>query len=159
MGNFESKRSEMIKKKNDFIIKSMEINDSIEVLDKRKSDVEEGISRIPDDLPEELQEQVDAAIENTRNTLKEESSDLEKKASEVAKEADEAMDFADELSSDLQQKSQKMAALSGIPLIGSFAETKGEQLADQAEQMMDLRQETQQYQDKLLNQRNKLFQK
>lgn len=79
MGNFESKRSEMIKKKNDFIIKSMEMNDYIENLDKKRSDVEEGISRIPDDLPEDLQGQVNAAIENTRNAIKEESQNLEKK--------------------------------------------------------------------------------
>lgn len=159
MGNFESKRSEMIKKKNDFVIKSMEMNDSIETLDKKRSDVEDGISRIPSDLPEELQGQVDAAIENTRNALNEESSALEKKAYELEKEADEAMDLADDIAADLQDKSQKMAALSGIPLIGSFAETKGEQLADQAEQMIDLRKETQQYQDKLAQQRNKLFRK
>lgn len=159
MGNFETKRSEMIKKKNDFAIKSMEMNDSIEALENKRSEVEEGISRIPEDLPEELQSQVDAAIENTRNQINDERSDLEKKADELSREADDAMDMADELASDLQQKAQKMAALSGIPLIGSFAETKGEQLSDQAEQMIDLRQETQEYQDKLRQQRNKLLSK
>lgn len=157
MGNFESKRSEMIKKKNDFIIKSMEMNDYIENLDKKRSDVEEGISRIPDDLPEDLQGQVNAAIENTRNAIKEESQNLEKKASDLEKEADEAMDLADNIASDLQNKSKRMSSLSGVPLIGSFAETKGEQLSNQAEQMIDLRRETQEYQDKLAQQRNKLL--
>lgn len=157
MGNFESKRSEIIKKKNDFAIKSMEMCDAIENLDNKKAAVEEGISRIPDDLPDELQSQVNEAIENTRNSLKEESKGLEKSAYELQNEADETMDLADDIISDLQNKSEKMSSLSDVPLIGSFAETKGEQLADQAEQMVDLKQETQQYQDKLANQRNKLF--
>lgn len=159
MGNFESKRTEMIKKKNDFYFKSQEMNESIENLESKRSEVEEGISRIPDDLPEELQTQVDAAIENTRNQIDEQRSDLEKKADDLSREADEAMDMADDLASDLQQKAQKMAALSGIPMIGSFAETKAEQLEDQAEQMIDLRQETQEYQDKLKHQRNRLLSK
>ena len=159
MGNFESKRTEMIKKKNDFYFKSQEMNESIETLENKRSEVEEGISRIPDDLPEELQSQVDAAIENTRNKINEQRSDLEKKADELSREADDAMDMADDLASDLQQKAQKMAALSGIPMIGSFAETKAEQLEDQAEQMIDLRQETREYQDKLRHQINRLHSK
>lgn len=159
MGNFESKRTEMIKKKNDFYFKSQEMNESIETLENKRSEVEEGISRIPDDLPEELQSQVDAAIENTRNQINEQRSDLEKKADELSREADDAMDMADDLASDLRQKAQKMAALSGIPMIGSFAETKAEQLEDQAEQMIDLRQETREYQDKLRHQRNRLLSK
>lgn len=135
------------------------MNESIETLENKRSEVEEGISRIPDDLPEELQSQVDAAIENTRNKINEQRSDLEKKADELSREADDAMDMADDLASDLQQKAQKMAALSGIPMIGSFAETKAEQLEDQAEQMIDLRQETREYQDKLRHQINRLHSK
>lgn len=67
------------------------------------------------------------------------------------------MDLADDIASDLQNKSKRMSSLSGVPLIGSFAETKGEQLSNQAEQMIDLRRETQEYQDKLAQQRNKLL--
>ena len=157
MGNFDTKRKEMIKKKNDFITKSMDMNDNIDEFDKKRSEVEEGISRIPTDLPAELQDQVNAAIENTKKSLKEESKALENTAYELEKEADEAMDYADELASDLKNKSKKMSSLSDVPILGSFAETKSEQLSDQADQMMDLRKETQEYQNKLAIKRNKLF--
>lgn len=159
MGSFEKKRSDMIRKKNDVYVKSMELNDQIEAFDKKRTDVEEGISRIPSDLPEELQQQVDAAVENVRNDMNDQSEQLGKEADDVKREADEAIDMAREIADDLQEKSKKMSALSDIPLIGNFAESKGEQLADQAEQMIDLSQETMEYQDRLANQRNKLYNK
>ncbi len=67
------------------------------------------------------------------------------------------MDTADVVSGDLREKANKLKDLSGIPIIGSFAETKGDEMLEQAEQIVDLRQETQQYQDDLLLSRNKLF--
>lgn len=156
MSDFATKRKDMIRKKNDFYVKSAEMKDSIEKFDKKRSETEEGISRIPTDLPPELQSQVDTAVENVRNQLKEESNKLDQEADKISIEADEAMDLADKVETELREKSKKMSSLSGVPLIGSFAETKGNELMDQAEQMVDLRQETQKYQDELISYRNKL---
>ena len=67
------------------------------------------------------------------------------------------MDMADSISEDLKEKGNKLRDLSGIPIIGSFAETKGNEVLDQADQIVDLRQETQQYQDDLNVSRNRLM--
>ena len=56
-----------------------------------------------------------------------------------------------------QDFKNKLRDLSGIPIIGSFAETKGNEVLDQADQIVDLRQETQQYQDDLNVSRNRLM--
>lgn len=67
------------------------------------------------------------------------------------------MDMADSISEDLKEKGNKLRDLSRIPIIGSFAETKGNEVLDQADQIVDLRQETQQYQDDLTVSRNRLM--
>ena len=131
-------------------------NDRKWIIEKR-DEVEEGISRIPTDLPEEIQRQVDAAIENARNDLKDESEKLESEANDIQRDADEVMDMADAVSGDLKEKGNRLKDLRGIPIIGSFAETKGDEVLDQAEQIVDLRQETQQYQDDLISSRNRLM--
>lgn len=157
MGNFEKARADMIKKKNDVYVKKENLKEKIGEFDKRRSEVEEGISRIPDDLPQELQKQVEIAIENTRAELDGEATEIGKEADEVKEEADAAMDMADSIKDDLNKKAEKMSSLKDIPLIGSFADTKAGDLIDQAEQMTDLRQETLQYQEELIMERNKLY--
>ncbi len=67
------------------------------------------------------------------------------------------MDMADAVSVDLKEKGNRLKDLRGIPIIGSFADTKGDEVLDQAEQIVDLRQETQQYQDDLISSRNRLM--
>ena len=156
MKGFDSDRKWIIEKKNDVAIRAMDSKEKTEQFEKR-DEVEEGISRIPTDLPEEIQRQVDAAIENVRNDLREEREQLENEVDEIQKTADEVMDTADVVSGDLREKANKLKDLSRIPIIGSFAETKGDEMLEQAEQIVDLRQETQQYQDDLLLSRNKLF--
>ena len=157
MGNFEKARADMIKKKNDVYVKKEELKERISEFDKRRQDVEDGISRIPDDLPQELQQQVDVAIENTRAKLDTEAEEIGQEADEAKEEADEAMDMADEIEADLLQKAEKMSALKDVPLIGSFADTKANDLMGQAEQMVDLRQETSGYREELALERNKLY--
>ena len=144
---FENDRKWIIEKKNDVAIKAMDNKERTDQFIEKRDEVEEGISRIPTDLPEEIQRQVDAAIENARNDLKDESEKLESEANDIQRDADEVMDMADAVSGDLR----------GIPIIGSFAETKGDEVLDQAEQIVDLRQETQQYQDDLILSRNRLM--
>ena len=157
MKGFDSDRKWIIEKKNDVAIRAMDSKEKTEQFVEKRDEVEEGISRIPTDLPEEIQRQVDAAIENVRNDLREEREQLENEVDEIQKTADEVMDTADVVSGDLRKKANKLKDLSGIPIIGSFAETKGDEMLEQAEQIVDLRQETQQYQDDLLLSRNKLF--
>ena len=122
---FENDRKWIIEKKNDVAIKAMDNKERTDQFIEKRDEVEEGISRIPTDLPEEIQRQVDAAIENARN--------------------------------DLKEKGNRLKDLRGIPIIGSFAETKGDEVLDQAEQIVDLRQETQQDQDDLISSRNRLM--
>ena len=50
-----------------------------------------------------------------------------------------------------------MKDLNGIPILGNFADAKGEEVLNQADQIIDLRQETQQYQDDLLASKNRLM--
>lgn len=154
---FENDRKWIIEKKNDVAIKAMDNKEKTDQFIEKRDEVEEGISRIPADLPEEIQRQVDAAIENARNDLKDESEKLESEANDIQRDADEVMDMADAVSGDLKEKGNRLKDLRGIPIIGSFAETKGDEVLDQAEQIVDLRQETQQYQDDLISSRNRLM--
>lgn len=164
MRGFESDRKWIIEKKNDVAIRAMDNKEKTDQFIEKNDEIEEGISRIPTDLPEDIQRQVDAAIENVRNDLKEESEQLsaeadeiKESADEIKESADEVMDMADSISEDLKEKGNKLRDLSGIPIIGSFAETKGNEVLDQADQIVDLRQETQQYQDDLNVSRNRLM--
>lgn len=154
---FENDRKWIIEKKNDVAIKAMDNKERTDQFIEKRDEVEEDISRIPTDLPEEIQRQVDAAIENARNDLKDESEKLESEANDIQRDADEVMDMADAVSGDLKEKGNRLKDLRGIPIIGSFAETKGDEVLDQAEQIVDLRQETQQYQDDLILSRNRLM--
>ena len=154
---FENDRKWIIEKKNDVAIKAMDNKEKTDQFIEKRDEGEEGILRIPTDLPEEIQRQVDAAIENARNDLKDESEKLESEANDIQRDADEVMDMADAVSGDLKEKGNRLKDLRGIPIIGSFAETKGDEVLDQAEQIVDLRQETQQYQDDLISSRNRLM--
>ena len=128
MRGFESDRKWIIEKKNDVAIRAMDNKEKTDQFIEKNDEIEEGISRIPTDLPDEIKES-----------------------------ADEVMDMADSISEDLKEKGNKLRDLSGIPIIGSFAETKGNEVLDQADQIVDLRQETQQYQDDLNVSRNRLM--
>lgn len=123
----------------------------------KRDTVEEGIARIPTDLPEDIQRQIDTAIQNVRNELKEERKELEDEANEIQESADDVLDKADMIGNDLKEKGNKLKDISLIPIIGSIADTKADEIFDQAEQISDLRQETQKYQDDLMHSRNRLF--
>lgn len=57
---FENDRKWIIEKKNDVAIKAMDNKERTDQFIEKRDEVEEGISRIPTDLPEEIQRQVDA---------------------------------------------------------------------------------------------------
>lgn len=104
MRGFESDRKWIIEKKNDVAIRAMDNKEKTDQFIEKNDEIEEGISRIPTDLPEDIQRQVDAAIENVRNDLKEESEQLSAEADEIKESADEVMDMADSISEDLKEK-------------------------------------------------------
>lgn len=159
MAGFAKDRKWTITEKNKSAIKSMEIGDKTEGFVKKRQEMEEGISRIPDDLPQELQQEVDRAIENARKEMEAEGSELANEAKEAQEEADETIENIRDIASDYQKKAQKFSDLSGIPLIGSFSETKASELNDQVEQLTDLAQETQKYSDSLAASRNRILNK
>ena len=157
MKGFENDRNWIIEKKNDVAIRAMDNKEKTDQFIEERDVVEEGIARIPTDLPEDIQRQIDAAIENVRNELKEESRKLEDEASEIKESADDVLDKADMIRADLKEKGNKLKDISGIPIIGSIVDTKADEILDQADQISDLRQETQKYQDDLIHSRNRLF--
>lgn len=157
MGSFDKDRSYIIEKKNEVYSKKENLKERINEFDERRAEVEEGIARIPDDLPEELQQQVDVAVENARAELRSEAEEIGEEADDARNDADGTIDMARNIGDDLNQKAEKFRGLSGIPLVGSFAETKASELSGHAEEMFDLAQETQQYQDELILERNKLY--
>lgn len=157
MKGFENDRSWIIEKKNDIAIRAMDNKEKTDQFIEKRDTVEEGIARIPTDLPEDIQRQIDTAIQNVRNELKEERKELEDEANEIQESADDVLDKADMIGNDLKEKGNKLKDISLIPIIGSIADTKADEIFDQAEQISDLRQETQKYQDDLIHSRNRLF--
>lgn len=157
MKGFENDRSWIIEKKNDIAIRAMDNKEKTDQFIEKRDTVEEGIARIPTDLPEDIQRQIDTAIQNVRNELKEERKELEDEANEIQESSDDVLDKADMIGNDLKEKGNKLKDISLIPIIGSIADTKADEIFDQAEQISDLRQETQKYQDDLMHSRNRLF--
>ena len=157
MKGFENDRSWIIEKKNDIAIRAMDNKEKTDQFIEKRDTVEEGIARIPTDLPEDIQRQIDTAIQNVRNELKEERKELEDEANEIQESADDVLDKADIIGNYLKEKGNKLKDISLIPIIGSIADTKADEIFDQAEQISDLRQETQKYQDDLMHSRNRLF--
>ena len=157
MKGFENDRSWIIEKKNDIAIRAMDNKEKTDQFIEKRDTVEEGIARIPTDLPEDIQRQIDTAIQNVRNELKEERKELEDEANEIQESADDVLDKADMIGNDLKEKGNKLKDISLIPIIGSIADTKADEIFDQAEQISDLRQEKQKYQDDLMHSRNRLF--
>ena len=124
MKGFENDRSWIIEKKNDIAIRAMDNKEKTDQFIEKRDTVEEGIARIPTDLPEDIQRQIDTAIQNVRNELKEERKELEDEANEIQESADDVLDKADMIGNDLKEKGNKLKDISLIPIIGSIADTK-----------------------------------
>ena len=135
MKGFENDRSWIIEKKNDIAIRAMDNKEKTDQFIEKRDTVEEGIARIPTDLPEDIQRQIDTAIQNVRNELKEERKELEDEANEIQESADDVLDKADMIGNDLKEKGNKLKDISLIPIIGSIADTKADEIFDQAEQI------------------------
>lgn len=157
MGRFEKDRSWIIEHKNDVAIRSMELKDKVDEFDNKKSEVEEGISRIPDDLPDELQQQIQDAVDRARGELDAEADELGQEADNIKETADEVTDMADDLRDEYSRKAERLRSLSDVPIIGSFAEESAEKMDDQIEQVSDLRRETVKYRDETSEQHNRLM--
>lgn len=157
MGGFEKDRSWIIEQKNDVAIRSMDLKDKVDEFDKKKSEVEEGISRIPDDLPEELQQQIQDAVDRARCELDAEADELGEEADNIKEVADEVTDIASDLVDEYSRKAERLRSLSDIPIIGSFAEESAEKMDEQMEQIADLRKETVKYRDDTSEQHNRLM--
>lgn len=144
-------------KKNEFYSKKENLKEKIGEYTERRTEVEESISRMPEDLPEELQSQMNTAIENVRVEFKRDAKEIGEEADDARNEADDIIDTARNSGNDWKQKAEKIRRISSVPIIGRFMESKADELNERAEDMFDLARETQQYQDELSLERNKLY--
>ena len=159
MGGFENDRKWIIEKKNDVAIRTMDLEEKIDEYEAKKTTIEEGISRIPHDLPDELNQKIQDAIDNARAELDREAADLRQEADDIKDTADETTDMVDILREDYSQKAESLRKVSDIPIIGRFAADEADKLCDQAEQITDLRQETVQYRDEASMQYNRVIER
>ena len=157
MGNFEKKRADAIKRKNEAYSKAEGFDKQSEKLSETRSEVKDSKSRIPDDLPEDIKRQIDAMYDSKEKELEDQAKDLADKIKDAQDDADEAIDDMRSMRGDLEKKAEKLSGLKDVPLVGSFMETKSKELDEQAEQMADLAKETQKYSDKLAESRNRLL--
>lgn len=135
----------------------MDLKEKIDEFDEKRTEVEEGISRIPKDLPDELQQQIQEGVENARAELDSEANDLGQEADNIKETADETIDMADNLRDEYTKKAERLRALSDVPMIGSFVDEGADKLDNQAEQITDLRQEIVKYRDEAAMQHNRLM--
>lgn len=157
MAKFEKMRNDALLDKNKAAMKAIELGEkSLEI--KEKSDqIKEGISRIPRDLPEDLQQQVDAACEKVQSDVKAEAVALEGEAADAQADADKAFEKIQQDGNDLQRKGEKLSDLRQVPLLGAFADAKSRELKNDGEQLIDIAKETQDYSDKLAEAKNRLM--
>ena len=77
MARFEKMRSDAIKEMSKADLKAFELSDRSDELKEKSDQLQEGISRIPRDLPEELQQQIDAVCQQAQSEVKAEAKSLE----------------------------------------------------------------------------------
>ncbi len=153
---FENDRKWLQEKKNDVAIRTMEYKEKVEELSEKKQEFEEGIARIPTDLPDDLSSQIQSAIDNARLDIQNEAKKLDEEGDNIRDTADEMMDVADMLQSDYLQKASQLNSLRDIPIVGNFVEKAGGDMADRVTEIQDLRQETQKYEDELAAYQNRV---
>ena len=149
MAKFEKIRTDAIIEKNKTVLKAYELKDAGECLKEKADKTKEGISRIPNDLPDEMKQQIDAICQNALADLKAESNRLASEAQEARAYADESREKMILEASKLKKQGDQVSRLRKVPLIGKFAEVKGDELKDHGEQMFDLAKETLEYSDEL----------
>ena len=159
MANFDSKRAEAIRKKNDAYAKAVNFEKQSEAFDEKRKQVTDSRSRIPDDLPEDIKKQIEAMYEQKEEELNDEAEDIADNIKEAMDDANEAISEMQSLGDELGKKADSLSGLKNVPLIGEFLEHKGEQLEDQKVQLFDLAKEAQQYSDKLAESRNRILKK
>ena len=157
MAKFEKMRNDALLDKNKAAMKAMELEGKTDDLKEKSDQIKEGISRIPKDLPDELQLQIDAACERVQAEMKSEAKELENEAYDAQADADQAFERMHQDGQDLQKKGDKLIDLRQIPLIGSFADAKGRELKDDGDQLIDIAKETQSYSNRLAEAKNKLM--
>lgn len=157
MAKLSKMRYDALLEKNKAAAQAMELSEKSNELKEKSDGLKEGISRIPTDLPEELQAQIDAACEQVQSDLKVEAQALQEKAYDAKAQADKALDEMRQNSDDLQKKGEKLTGLREIPLVGEFMGEKGDELIDGSEQIGDIAKETMEYIDQLAEARNNLF--
>ena len=90
MAKFEKIRTDAIIEKNKTVLKAHELKDAGECLKEKADKTKEGISRIPNDLPDEMKQQIDVICQNALADLKAESNRLVSEAQEARAYADES---------------------------------------------------------------------
>ena len=156
MARFEKIRSDAIKEMSKADFKAFELDEKSEHIKERAEKLQEGISGIPHDLPEELQQQIDAVCQKAQSDVRAEAKSLAEDAYEAQADADKALDRTRQDSDDLKKKGEKLSGLRDVPLIGAFADAKSRELAENSGQLSDIATETQKHSDKLAKIRNKL---
>ena len=159
MSNFDTKRADAIRKKNEAYTKAERFEKQSEEFAERRREVLDSKSLIPDELPEEIKAQIDAVYDQKEKELDEQADELADEMKEALDDANEAMDEMHSLGKELEKKSSDLAGLKDVPLVGAFLENKSKELGDQSEQLFDLAKETQQYSDKLAESRNRVMKK
>ena len=154
MARFEKMRSDAIKEMSKADLKAFELSDRSDELKEKSDQLQEGISRIPRDLPEELQQQIDAVCQQAQS---EEAKSLEEEAYEAQADALKALEKTRQDSDDLRKKGENLSGLRDVPLIGAFADAKSRELQENSGQLSDIAQETQKHSDRLAEIRNKLM--
>ena len=157
MARFEKMRSDAIKEMSKADLKAFELSDRSDELKEKSDQLQEGISRIPRDLPEELQQQIDAVCQQAQSEVKAEAKSLGEEAYEAQADALKALEKTRQDSDDLRKKGENLSGLRDVPLIGAFADAKSRELQENSGQLSDIAQETQKHSDRLAEIRNKLM--
>lgn len=157
MAKFGKMRSDALLEKNKVAMQAMELGKKSDELKEKSDTLNEGINRIPTDLPEELQAQIDAVTSQAKSDIKHEADIYEKQAYDVKVQADKALDEMRQHRDDLQKKGENLSGLREIPMVGEFLKEKADELLDDSEQMGDIAKETLEYIDQLAEARNKLL--
>ncbi len=159
MGHFDSKISKFEKRKIDICAKMDMYDIESKELSRQRKDIIESKSTIPEDMPSDINAQIDAIYENKRNEIEEKASNLADEIREAHIEADEAVEEMYTESNKLKNSAERVSGLKHVPLVGSFLDNKGEELRGKSERIFNIAAETRKYSDSLASSRNRLLER
>lgn len=152
MKELASKRNDIYKRKAVFDYRLNELIDN-------QAQIQKGTEFICDDIPSEIRDQIEYAVEEVKSQLENERAELWDEIGETYSEAEELLIQSLDRKRMLEKQLQTLGKVSEIPIIGLFTESISESLETELADCHDLSKTVRDITDELSEMRTKVVKK